>query len=167
MSRGAPWTSSEHKRLRYLRDVEKLPWSKISLPGRTSKACEGEYHARRFAQLRNDPPREKPPRSEPKPKRGRPPLAASPGIERKIPPAACRADHLDALRERAELQLRIAERGLTAGWFGDPPPGRSALDQRVAASLPTLASSHVEPISSPRDDRELPGHARFPTFAQD
>lgn len=29
-----------------------------------------------------------------------------------------------------DLRARIAEQGLTAGWFGDPKPGRSALDQR-------------------------------------
>lgn len=29
-----------------------------------------------------------------------------------------------------DIRARIAEQGLTAGWFGDPKPGRSALDQR-------------------------------------
>jgi hypothetical protein len=33
----------------------------------------------------------------------------------------------------AELSARIAALGLTAGVFGDPPPGRSALDQRRIA----------------------------------
>lgn len=32
----------------------------------------------------------------------------------------------------ADLRTRIARQGLTAGVFGDPPPGRSALDQRQA-----------------------------------
>jgi len=148
-----------------MRDVQKLPWSQISLPGRNSKSCQNEYNRNGFARLRDQTPSAVPHASE-LPRCGRPPVAPSPVIDRKIPPA-CRTDYLDALRERAELQLRIAERGLTAGFFGDPPPGRSALDERrAAASLPTLASSHVEPTSSPRDDRDLPGHARFPTFAQ-
>lgn len=30
----------------------------------------------------------------------------------------------------ADIRARIARQGITAGVFGDPPPGRSALDQR-------------------------------------
>ena len=30
----------------------------------------------------------------------------------------------------ADIRARIAAQGLTAGFLGDPPPGRSALDQR-------------------------------------
>lgn len=33
----------------------------------------------------------------------------------------------------ADLRGRIARQGLTAGFLGDPPPGRSALDQREAS----------------------------------
>ncbi len=29
-----------------------------------------------------------------------------------------------------DIRARIARQGLTAGFLGDPPPGRSALDQR-------------------------------------
>lgn len=32
----------------------------------------------------------------------------------------------------ADIRGRIARQGITAGLFGDPPPGRSALDQREA-----------------------------------
>lgn len=31
-----------------------------------------------------------------------------------------------------DIRARIARQGLTAGFLGDPPPGRSALDQREA-----------------------------------
>jgi hypothetical protein len=34
------------------------------------------------------------------------------------------------LKLGAEMRDRIGAQGLTAGWFGDPPPGRSALDER-------------------------------------
>jgi len=54
--------------------------------------------------------------------------ATPPAVERRRMPS------LDHLRERAELHLRISGQGLTAGFFGDPPPGRSALDERVRAA---------------------------------
>lgn len=47
------------------------------------------------------------------------------------------------LRFAAEMLIRIGEQGITAGLLGDPPPGRSALDERrgiVATEAPTLAS---------------------------
>jgi hypothetical protein len=48
------------------------------------------------------------------------------------------------LRDWTDLRARIAERGLTGGVFGDPPPGRSALDERLqgrqAPLQPSLAA---------------------------
>lgn len=35
-----------------------------------------------------------------------------------------------------EIRERIAERGLTGGMFGDPPPGRSMLDKKLAGAAP-------------------------------
>ncbi|WP_407146266.1 hypothetical protein [Bradyrhizobium sp. ORS 86] len=114
MSRGPRWTEIEHRKLRYMREVEKRPWAQITLPGRSSGACEVEYSARGFRHL------------------------APAGPDAPTECAAPTAPKFDftALRERAELRLRILECGLTGGVFGDPPPGRSALDQRRAAPAP-------------------------------
>ncbi len=55
---------------------------------------------------------------------------------RKPPPASLPASAASDQPQRyfsdidADLRTRIARQGLTAGVFGDPPPGRSALDQR-------------------------------------
>lgn len=35
-----------------------------------------------------------------------------------------------------EIRERIAERGLTGGMFGDPAPGRSMLDKKLAGASP-------------------------------
>jgi hypothetical protein len=45
------------------------------------------------------------------------------------------------------MRARIAERGLTGGWFGDPPPGRSALDELrsgiIRPPAPTYATRYT------------------------
>jgi hypothetical protein len=46
------------------------------------------------------------------------------------PSPSARAVSTSALIVDAELRARIAVQGLTAGLLGDPPAGRSALDQR-------------------------------------
>ena len=167
MSRGPKWTEAEHLRLRHMREVEQRIWADISLPGRSSKACEIEYHRAGFIRLSPVEPKPVPPRertrrsAQPQPAHELP----DPAIERAIPRA--RRSDLGALRDKAELRDRIIERGLTGGVFGDPPPGRSALDERrAAAASPTFASSHCEVTSSPRDGRDQPGYLRFPTSPQ-
>ena len=58
----------------------------------------------------------------------------SPSIAPPIKPAAP-LDHMAAtstarFRFAAEMSARIGAQGITAGLLGDPPPGRSALDQK-------------------------------------
>ncbi|QPF81651.1 hypothetical protein IC762_17650 [Bradyrhizobium genosp. L] len=120
--------------------------NRLVLPGRTRKACTQAYyrsldgrlevierHEQRAAQARAAAA-SVPQKAGRKPKQPEPQPIASPTA------ALCgvhgrRQDNLEVLRERADFHARIAERGLTAGFFGDPPPGRSALDKREG-SLP-------------------------------
>jgi hypothetical protein len=62
---------------------------------------------------------------------------------RKNPPAPLRisaAITTDRLIIDAELRSRIEVLGITAGLLGDPPPGRSALDERRAGIVRGPAS---------------------------
>ncbi len=125
-----------------LRDGEDLDWTTIAaaMPGRTASACEQRYYGK-LKGARDRAPR----RTGPAPKPGAPGLWRRPVVvnvplaEKPVAPLAPvveirRMPSLDHLRERAELQLRIDRQGLTAGFFGDPPPGRSALDERIRAA---------------------------------
>lgn len=144
MSRGIWWTAEEDEKLLRLRDGLGLGWKAIAeqMPGRSTASCEQRYY-NKLKDARDRTPRPK----GPAPKRGakgywrRPvivnvPLAPKPAPVPAPAPAPAverrRMPSLDHLRERAELQLRIDRQGLTAGFFGDPPPGRSALDKRSA-----------------------------------
>ncbi|BAL77051.1 hypothetical protein [Bradyrhizobium cosmicum] len=139
------WTSADDEKLLRLRDGERLSFPEIvkQMPGRTQGACELRYYMG-LKGVRDGTERPK----GPKPflpavswrKRGavkagvvlEPPVAVA-SLPVPVPPPVVerrRMPSLDHLRERAELQLRIDRQGLTAGFFGDPPPGRSALDQR-------------------------------------
>jgi hypothetical protein len=141
------WTPHDDKTLLRLRDGERLGFPEIAaaMPGRSASACEMRYYGK-LNGVRDK--RRRP--SGPKPtvppvswrKRGAAVaiVAPAPVVEVVAPPAPAaiapriRTPLLDGLRERAELHLRIAERGLTAAFFGDPPPGRSALDERTRAA---------------------------------
>ncbi|EJN15708.1 hypothetical protein PMI42_00726 [Bradyrhizobium sp. YR681] len=142
------WSRAEDAELLRLRDVARLDWPAIAakLPGRSAAACEQRY----YGKLKGARDRARRPRV-PKPsqpvvswrKRGAAivdaaaePVAAVPVVVPSTPPLILpkRMPSLDHLRERAELQLRIDRQGLTAGFFGDPPPGRSALDARARAA---------------------------------
>ncbi|MFB6460470.1 hypothetical protein [Bradyrhizobium tunisiense] len=132
------WSQAEDDHLLFLRDREKLRFCQIGLRlGRTPEACEVRYYGRLFAV--NGAKHYGQARGAGRPVGGskpRPEKVVRP-IEPQIrlpEPRACRAVNLDALREMAELRLRIAERGLTGGVFGDPRPGRSALDERTKAA---------------------------------
>lgn len=151
------WDSEEDERLRRLREENGLGWPVIAtyFEGRTAAACQIRYY--KFLRTSETPDR----RPGPKPRlpavswrnRG----AALPGVVppppapaaaplppkpiRPIPVSGNRGPYLEALRERAELHLRIAERGLTGGVFGDPPPGRSALDERTQGRAAPLQPS--------------------------
>ncbi|TFV34569.1 hypothetical protein E4K66_30865 [Bradyrhizobium frederickii] len=146
--RPLPWDDAEEDHLLFLRDREKLRFNVIGPRlGRSPEACEVRYYTKLFAvNAANHYGKE---RSGGRPVGGgkpRPRPAAKPAkpVEMKVPPPAehggYRAVDLDALRERAELLLRIAERGLTGGVLGDPPPGRSALDERTRAAAAAARS---------------------------
>ncbi|BCA04182.1 SANT/Myb-like DNA-binding domain-containing protein [Bradyrhizobium diazoefficiens] len=152
------WSGNEDAELLRMRDVERLDWPEIAaaLPGRSGPACEQRY----YGKLKGARDRARRPRG-PKPsvpavswrKRGVAAAGVVPEIAAVVAPAAPalplpvverkRMPLMDHLRERAELQLRIDRQGLTAAWFGDPPPGRSALDKRASGSAghpqPSLA----------------------------
>src|SRR4051812_43676296 len=148
------WTPYDDATLLRLRDGEGLGFQDVAkrMPGRTASACEMRYYGK-LKGARNQTRRA----SGPRPsipavswrKRGAavagvvaaPADVASPALPSATRPLMISADRirmpcLDGLRERAELQLRIDRQGLTAGFFGDPRPGRSALDERARAPAP-------------------------------
>lgn len=45
-------------------------------------------------------------------------------------PARIHVDESRCVGASININIRMREQGLTAGFFGDPPPGRSALDTR-------------------------------------
>lgn len=59
------------------------------------------------------------------------PTGAAPPAEPDVRPMSTHR-----LKADAELLARIGAQGLTAGLLGDPPPGRSALDKRLAGEAP-------------------------------
>lgn len=135
MPRGRSWTEIEVDRLIALRDDERLIWSVIArklgrsvgADGGVGQCCAAyNYHkakrateaAMRAAGVMLPAPRT--------------PCDNSP-----IAPTPAEVARLDAPAKRPRyfsgdggVMARIAAQGLTAGYFGDPPPGRSALDQR-------------------------------------
>lgn len=126
MGRRRTWTDAMLARLFEMRDVQKMTWEEIgaafdiSAPGAYQRH---NYHStkRRIAEQRTRILAE---RAEVAP------IAAPPSV------AACLAEPVKRPRyfhdADADLRGRIARQGLTAGFLGDPPPGRSALDQREA-----------------------------------
>lgn len=111
------WTDEKLKRLVLLRDGKRMKWKAIGAAfGVDGALCCTKYHlykanlriAERRKQLSAAPP---------------PPIVFTPADPDK-------RYFQDA---DADLRLRIARQGLTAGVFGDPPAGRSALDQRERA----------------------------------
>ncbi|WP_039799889.1 SANT/Myb-like DNA-binding domain-containing protein [Bradyrhizobium sp. WSM4349] len=136
------WSAAEDAALLRLRDIERRDWLSIAarLPGRSAASCEQRY----YGKLKSSRDCTRRPRG-PIPsrpavswrKRGGA-IAVAPVVDAPAPPAPVsvrtRMPFLDHLRDRAELHLRIDRQGLTAAFFGDPPPGRSALDQRASAA---------------------------------
>jgi Myb-like DNA-binding protein len=109
MSKTRPWSLREFKQLEAFVVEHGKQWGKISeLMGRTPHACEFKYN---FEKRRE--------------KQG----AASAG-----PSNQFKADKLaNAAAAAARQHLStLPPRTLTAQFFGDPPAGRSALDQRQA-----------------------------------
>lgn len=121
--RHAPWTDAERQMLHDQR-ASGTSFAQLSVPGRTQKACVQAYY------------RSRKPESRPTSAPGRraladvPALAAAPAVAAELAKPVHRPRYVhDA---DLDLRARIAAQGLTAGWFGDPRPGRSALDQREA-----------------------------------
>lgn len=140
------WSKDEDERLLRMRDFELLGFDRISakMPGRTAAACQIRYY-KHLAEARDLTPR----RSGPKPVGKaigfwrRPRIVVVPLAPKPAPPTLetfaqrGRVLSTEALREDAALRARIEICGdLTRGYFGDPPPGRSALDQRAMAPAP-------------------------------
>jgi hypothetical protein len=141
------WSADEDTALLRLRDIERRDWLSIAarLPGRSVASCEQRYYgklkgARDCTRRPRGPIPSRPAVSWRK--RGGAIAVVAPDVVAVVdvpaPPAAVavrtRPPFLDHLRDRAELHLRIDRQGLTAAFFGDPPPGRSALDQRASAA---------------------------------
>lgn len=55
----------------------------------------------------------------------------------------------------AEMRARIGSQGITAGLLGDPPPGRSALDEKRGTAIAAVTQSRLREGRSAR----LPGVA--------
>jgi hypothetical protein len=131
------WTTFEDRLLLLLRRDEKKSWAFIeqAFPRRTGAALINHFY-KLLA---------RPPKPAPLPVAVHQAAATKPS-GRQVSTHVLIAD--------AELRSRIALQGLTAGLFGDPLPGRSALDQRNAGDLG----------SAPRIDRRISGPK--PTLSQ-
>lgn len=105
MPKKSSWTSDDIIHVMHKRDVEKKRWKEIGAElGRSSTACHAKWDA-----IKN--PRVSFPRG--------------PSVPRLVP-------DISAEQDRA-FRVNLAPRDLTAAFFGDPPPGYSALDKRERA----------------------------------
>lgn len=120
----APWPDAEQSKLDRLRG-EGLSWEAVAaqMQGRTQWACQQRYSVR-HGKSREKPAEAPAPRQAPL----APVMAALQAAESKT---RGRRISLASLMADADLRARIAEQGPTAGLFGDPPAGRSALDDRL------------------------------------
>ena len=141
MARGRAWTKSEIDRLIEMRECRRMTWAAIARKLERTGTGQNGIDACRVAYGYHKGKRTREaamiaagmtPASR---KRIRLPADDAP-VD--LPPSqAARLSKRDA-RPRyfhdagIDIRARIAEQGLTAGMFGDPKPGRSALDQREA-----------------------------------
>jgi hypothetical protein len=119
-AKGAPsprW-SVEHN-LYLIAETERgVPFETIGQAiNRTRWACKVQYSALKSGRARGVA--------------AKTPPASAPAGQPTQPPTA-RLMHTSALVTDAELRSRIQSQGITAGLLGDPPAGRSALDQKRA-----------------------------------
>lgn len=123
MPRGPVWTERELLQLFDMRERQRMIWADIAAAlGRVSgNACHQAYAGHR----KNFPDEIV--------------LAERPTFASHLRPLPVNLEKLLAepvKRPRyfsdmdGDVMKRIRAQGLTAGYFGDPPPGRSALDQR-------------------------------------
>lgn len=124
------WTDERMRSVVELREKHKMTWDAIGarfgVAGSLACTRYHSYKAKlRIAEKRRemglgDPP---PPRVRKRKPLQPLPLIAIPRPEKR-PRYFSDADN--------DIRARIARQGLTAGFLGDPPPGRSALDQKQA-----------------------------------
>lgn len=132
------WSPLEKSLLLLLRDKRRMKWADVSklIPGRSPAACTVAYFAIKH-KVRLEKERAEARNKEPRPSRAvsPAPVAARP---QQAPPSkpSPRATSTFILREDAELRARIETLGITAGLLGDPAPGRSALDAKLAGEVP-------------------------------
>jgi hypothetical protein len=133
-ARGKGWLAAEVARLILLRELHGLSWSEISeqIPGRSANSCSIAYYKRHTHRRQREAKHLVAGIEQmigmQRLAAASPPLAPrSPG-----PPPSPTVVATARLVLDAELRNRIAERGITGGLLGDPPPGRSALDEKRA-----------------------------------
>lgn len=120
------WTDEQIALMIKLRDVEGLPWNEIGERfGFTAAKCCIKYHnvksADRIAARRKE-------------------MRVAAGPPAAIPARGAELRFLNEPVARPRyfsdadqfIRARIERQGLTAGFLGDPPPGRSALDEKRA-----------------------------------
>lgn len=140
------WSRDDINRMFEMRDVQNLMWGQIgeAFDDTAANCCTRyKYHKTKRhleAIRRGDAEPGSLPvlsrRSQPqRPKKKAEP--ARPGVAKPVPPAKpVRRPDPVIHRPRyfheadADIAARIRRQGLTAGFLGDPPPGRSALDQK-------------------------------------
>lgn len=140
MPRGQSWGDDKIARLFHMRDELQMSWHEIGARFGVSGPCactRYNYHSakRRIAEQRARVLAEaadvarRPPIVVPRPVA--PPQAPAVAAPPPAPPDAVKRPRYFHDGDM-EIRSRIASQGLTAGFLGDPPPGRSALDQRGA-----------------------------------
>jgi hypothetical protein len=139
-SKGRGWTQAQRTRMAeiimaHYERGRRVPWKRYAKElGHTVKACSAEAHNIR-ERVRNEAMKDRSASS----------WAPAKSLRRKTQLFAPREtiktceclDHRIATSTakfagEAEIRNRISVQGLTAGLFGDPLPGRSALDQKRA-----------------------------------
>jgi len=136
------WTTADIDRMIDMRDVQRMKWIDIGKAfGRSESNCAARYcyyHAQRRVQAvrRGETPPERPaPFTSPRidarakaPPRKRKAVAALAPKPVRAPEFIHRPRYFH--EADADIAARIRRQGLTAGFLGDPPAGRSALDQK-------------------------------------
>ena len=113
---GKPWSQAEIAQLFELRDVEKLEWSQIArrLVDRKPEACKVKYNIEKRKQA---------------------------GTYQRPPATGFfltkHAERIAVNMTKAQQAAAPAPRSLTAQFFGDPLPGRSALDEKLGRGART------------------------------
>jgi hypothetical protein len=128
------WTRDEDALLLQLKDEGLLRIEIVKrLDGRTIQGIDERYKTLRLR------------RGEKMRANGRPRKSLPSAIAQAAPDVGPhRAVSSSILAADQDLRSRISERGLTGGMFGDPAPGRSALDlKRLSTSQPTTGETHA------------------------